>query len=219
MDTCSVAVRVDANIIAHRHERSSSGHAERLVPMIQEVLMEADMDYGEIDLIAVTVGPGTLTGIRVGLSAARGIALTTGVSVIGVSTLDVIAEGARVRRAIDRESSVVVIHNARRDEMFCQIVPPRMAVSPSLPTVVALADAVSLFPTGPVTVVGSGVHLIKDQIIRERPDVTISDAPDFPDASNLTQIGGTLAKLGQLEKWPPEPLYIRTPDARLQAGL
>ena len=112
----------------------------------------------------------------------------------------------------------MVIHNALRDELFCQMVPPGAAVSPYKPITVALADAVSLLPPGPVTVVGSGVHLLKDQIIRERSDVTISDAPDSPDASDLARIGDRIARHGQIEKWRPEPLYIRAPDARRQAG-
>ena len=218
METCSVAVCTDDHVIARRQEYFSNGHAERLVPMIQSVLAEADTGYGEIDLIAVTVGPGKFTGIRVGLSAARGIALTTGASVVGVSTLDVIAEGARKRSSFDRESTIMVIHNALRDELFCQMVPFDAAVSSTPPITVALADAVSLLPAGPVTVVGSGVRLLKDQIICERSDVTISDAPNSPDASDLARIGDRIARLGQIEKWPPKPLYIRAPDARVPAG-
>jgi tRNA threonylcarbamoyladenosine biosynthesis protein TsaB len=218
MDACSVAVCTDDHVIARRHEYFSNGHAEQLMPTIQSVLAEADTGYGEIDLIAVTVGPGKFTGIRVGLSAARGIALTTGVSVVGVSTLDVIAEGARARSSFDRESTIMVIHNAFRDELFCQMVPFGAAVSSTPPFVVALADAVSLLPLGPVTVVGSGVSILKDQIISVRSDVTISDAPNFPDAADLARIGDRIARHGQIEKWPPEPIYIRAPDARVPAG-
>ncbi len=215
---CSVAIRKDEHVVARRHETLSKGHAERIVPMIQSVLTEADVRYGEIDFIAVTVGPGTFTGIRIGLSAARGIALTTGVPVIGVPTLDVIAEGARALGSLDKQSAITVFHDARRDELFCQVFPRVTDDSPSSPSLITLVDALSIIPSGGATVVGSGVSRLKDRIVSERPDVTISDAPNSPDAVHLSSIGTALARRGLTEKWPPEPLYIRAPDARLPAG-
>ena len=83
LEACSVAICETDRVIAHRHEILSKGHAERLVPMIELALADAEMQFQDLDLIAVTVGPGTFTGIRIGLSAARGIALTTGLRIAG----------------------------------------------------------------------------------------------------------------------------------------
>lgn len=212
---CSVAVCDGADVLARGRERLSKGHAEILVPMIRSALSAASTRFDDLDLIAVTVGPGTFAGIRVGLSAARGIALTTGARVAGMTTLAAIAEGARRRRETDERRTIAVLQDARRAELFHQAFPPDDGAAVPGPTVIALADAPSVLPPGPVTVAGNGAELVRDRIVGRRPDVRFSDAPSVPDAVHVARAGLRLAESGGIETDAPQPLYLRAPSARL----
>ena len=212
---CSVAVCDGADLLAHERERLSKGHAEVLVPMIRSALSAASTGFDDLDLIAVTVGPGTFAGIRVGLSAARGIALTTGARIAGMTTLAAVAEGARRWREADEERTIAVLQDARRAELFHQAFPPDGEAAVPEPAVIAVADALSALPPGPVTVAGSGADLVRDRIAGRRPDVRFSDAPSIPDAVHVARVGSRLAESGGVGDDAPRPLYLRAPDARL----
>ena len=91
---CSAAVRLDGNTIARRFEIMERGQSERLMPMVKDLLDETGVAISDLDLIAVTVGPGAFTGLRIGLAAARGLALALGKPCFGVTTTQAVAAGA-----------------------------------------------------------------------------------------------------------------------------
>lgn len=100
LDACSVAIVRDGETLAHLHETMTRGQAERLAPMVREAQQQACIAFAEIDRVAVITGPGSFTGVRVGLSFARALALSIAKPCIGVSTLEALAledgeEGAR----------------------------------------------------------------------------------------------------------------------------
>jgi tRNA threonylcarbamoyladenosine biosynthesis protein TsaB len=100
LDACSVAIVRDGETLAHLHETMTRGQAERLAPMAREAAQQAGVTFPQFDRIAVTTGPGSFTGVRVGLSFARALALALNKPCIGVSTLEALAledgeEGAR----------------------------------------------------------------------------------------------------------------------------
>src|SRR5271166_474729 len=114
LDACSAAV-LDLNrggVIASETLAMTRGHAEALMPLIARVMDQAEVEFGELDRIAVTTGPGSFTGLRVGISAARGIALATGKPAIGLSTL---AGLAAPLIAEDDSTNVVAAIDARHD--------------------------------------------------------------------------------------------------------
>ena len=93
LDACSVAIVREDEVLAHLCEPMARGQAERLAPMAREAAMQAGVRFDHIDRIAVTTGPGSFTGVRVGLSFARALALAIGKPCLGISTLEALALG------------------------------------------------------------------------------------------------------------------------------
>lgn len=102
MGACSVAVydSTEKRVLAEAYEEMERGHAERLAPMLAEVMMAAALEFKQLDRICVTRGPGTFTGLRVGLSMARGLGVSLGIPVVGISSLAAIAASAQGVRAV-----------------------------------------------------------------------------------------------------------------------
>src|SRR6185437_11027158 len=112
--SCSAAVVIDDRPAAQRFVPMERGHAETLLPMIETVLREAALTPAGLDLLAVTIGPGCFTGLRVGLAAARGLALARKVPAIGVPSFDaVVAEEAG-------ERPLFIALESKRAELFLQ---------------------------------------------------------------------------------------------------
>src|SRR5712691_11874920 len=153
LEACSAAV-LDSNrggIVASETIALARGHAEAVMPLIARVMDLADVEFAELDRIAVTTGPGSFTGLRVGISAARGIALAAGKPAIGLSTL---AGFAAPLIAEDDSTHVVAAIDARHDNVYLQVFGTggRTLVAPRIAT---LRDAVRAAMTGPARIVGS----------------------------------------------------------------
>jgi len=111
---CSVAVLEGDSVLAHRSESMARGHVERLAPMVADVLADAGIAPGMLDLIGVTCGPGGFTGARLGAAFARGLALASGCRAVGVSTLEALAFP-------HRPEGVIVAIDGRRGDLFVQV--------------------------------------------------------------------------------------------------
>ena len=96
---CSAALWQDGTVLARHLQPMARGQSEALLPMVAAVMAEAGLAFADLDLLAVTVGPGTFTGIRIGLAAARGLALATGLPLAGIATTEAVAGGHSVARA------------------------------------------------------------------------------------------------------------------------
>ena len=123
LEACSAAVLDTEHVAMSVHESLPKlrGHAEALMPMIARVMDRAGLDFAALDRIAVTTGPGSFTGLRVGLAAARGLALATGKPAIGLSTL---AAYAAPLVAADGTLPVVAAIDARHDRVYVQVFGP-----------------------------------------------------------------------------------------------
>jgi len=206
-DACSAAVAVGPKVRARRFEVLGRGHVERLVAMVTEVMVEARLDFADLDLIAVTVGPGTFTGVRIGLAAARGFALAAGLPVAGFTTLEVLAGGLGEARGAG--AGVIAAMDARRDQIYRQCFgPDRVALDG--PAVVDRRDLA--VPAGDWLAVGSGAVAYAGIA-----GVTLGRGPDLPDAAVLAGLAvERFAGTGvPLPKGLPDPLYLRPPDADL----
>ncbi len=192
---CSVALIENDRVIAARHDVVGRGHAERLVPMIADL-----PDGGRADDILVDVGPGSFTGIRVGIAAARGLALGWGASVRGYSSMALIAAAAF---ADGTSSPLAVLIEGGHGEVFMQ----GFTTSPLEPSdaLASLRPDAALAALAGRTAVGSGVRWLIPL------DSTLSESALLPDASRAHLLPPALTGL------PPRPLYGRAPDAKLPA--
>ncbi|HJU19015.1 MAG TPA: tRNA (adenosine(37)-N6)-threonylcarbamoyltransferase complex dimerization subunit type 1 TsaB, partial [Stellaceae bacterium] len=117
---CSVAVAAGEALLARERVDSPHGQAERLMPLIEQAMEKAGLAAAALDLIAATVGPGSFTGIRVGLAAARGIALATGKPLLGVTGFAAVAAGPAAA-SCPAEGLLLVALESRREDLYVQV--------------------------------------------------------------------------------------------------
>jgi len=208
LDACSAAVLDTGAIIASETKIMTRGHAEALMPLIARVMDRAGVDFRELDRVAVTTGPGSFTGLRVGIAAARGIALATGKPAVGLTTL---AAFAAPHIAADDARPVVSAIDARHDHVYLQLFGGggRTLIAPKI---APLREAVRAAVAGPARVVGSAAELIAAAWPKGEPPPALIDQRGAPDVVWIARLGAA-APNGQE---PPKPLYLRAPDAQPQ---
>src|SRR5262249_12918462 len=121
MGACGAAVLVthgNPRRLVLREERMARGHAEALMPRVAEAMTEAQVDFAELDLIAATLGPGSFTGVRIAIAAARGFALATGAKLWGTDSLAVMARGALASGAVASGEPFAVVVDARGESLY-----------------------------------------------------------------------------------------------------
>jgi len=202
LDTYHAAVTASETVAMTR------GHAEAVMPLIARVMDQAGVEFSQLDRIAVTTGPGSFTGLRVGISAARGIALAAGKPAIGLSTL---AGFAAPHIAEGDSYAVVAAVDARHDHVYLQVFGPggRTVVSPRI---APIRDAVRAAVTGPARIVGSGAELLVAQWPKTEPPPLLVEQLGAPDIGWIARLGAAAAE----GHGPPKPLYLRAPDAQPQ---
>lgn len=206
LGACSAAV-YDAGagrVLAQRFELLERGHAEALVGMVRDVLDESAMSAPAIDRIAVTVGPGTFTGVRIGLSLARGLKLALGTPVCGLTSLEAI--GLNVADNPERRAVASVI-DARRGEFYLAAWSADGAPVVA-PCAVRHEEAARLVAQGSL-VLGTGA----DRLVELGDGFVRARAPDLPDAARIAETAAALTP-GDA---PPRPLYLRPSGAMLPA--
>ncbi len=204
VDACSVALWADGEVLTALSEPMARGHQERLAPMVAETLAAAGLKPTALGRIAVTTGPGSFTGLRVGLAFAKGLALALGRPCIGVGTLEALALGQHA-------AFVAACLDARRGRVYLQaFADGRAVMAPDILDIdVAAARLAELWSGGPAAIVGSGAPLVSDVLTH----ATI-DAAAAPDPAVLARLASARTP-GPM----PRPLYLRAPDAKLPGGL
>ena len=208
LGACSVAVVDGARTLAHRFEAMERGHAEALAPMVEDAMREAGIAFADIARLAVTTGPGTFTGQRVGLAFMRGLRVALKKPLVGVTTLEAMCVAALDEAKADYAAA---IHDARRGEAYLAITSKAGALLP--PTLVALDAAASKIsetvPRASVALAGTAAE-VGAEGLGTRAIVTSIRQPDAL----------WVARLATAAPEPtdaPHPLYLRAPDAKLPA--
>lgn len=206
---CSAAILVDGKVAARRASAMERGQAAALAPMIEAVLKEAALAVPALDLIAVTVGPGAFTGLRIGIAAARGLALAGGVPVVGVTSFAAVA--AAVPDAERCGRTLVVALDSKRTEFFLQAFAPD-GTSLGDGALVAPADLAAWLPSGPVLLAGDAAARIAAAAAGLRP--ALSASAGIPDPADVARLGAAAWRPG-LPPPLPRPLYLRAPDTSM----
>ncbi len=224
MQACSVAVLVkedgaDEHKVHCLREFRERGHAERLMPMIDEVLMLAGLGVRDLDRLAVTTGPGTFTGVRIGVATARGLALALGLPIVAQNSLRVIAAKAFEDASPEPGHLIGVVLDARRDQLYFQLFDHKGAFENRAPQVIFPQQGENFLPADrAITLVGSGCQILGQHISEKRSENICM--PQFnghnpqPDASCLARLALVMIPTDQ----PVTPLYLRPPDAKIQSG-
>jgi tRNA threonylcarbamoyladenosine biosynthesis protein TsaB len=193
---CSAALVRDGAALAVMSEPMERGHAERLAPLVDELMRSAGVAFDSVDRIAVTVGPGSFTGVRVGLSFARGLGLALGKPCVGVSTLEALAgEGAGLRAGV--VGSAADVFFALYDGVDVSVPPGRFTID----------EARALAPEG------AAIHGPAAGVLA-RPGLSIHEM-----AQADPVVIARLAAGRDPQAHPPAPQYLRAPDAKLPGGL
>jgi tRNA threonylcarbamoyladenosine biosynthesis protein TsaB len=212
MGACSAAMLragSTARGLFAREALMARGHAEALMPMIAEVMEEARLDFSALDLIAATTGPGSFTGVRIAVAAARGLALVTPAKLYGIDSLTVMARSAR-STGIAEGAPFAVAVDARRGMLYLGLYDDAGGKLDG-PLLVSPEDAVSLLPDLH-TAVGNGATLLAEAAAQRGRKVQTALPQLQPSAASLAEIalesGETVPTL--------RPLYLRPSDARPQ---
>jgi tRNA threonylcarbamoyladenosine biosynthesis protein TsaB len=214
LGACSAAILDGELVLAHALETMERGHAERLAPMVQEVMSSSATGFDALDRLAVTVGPGTFTGQRVGYAFMRGLRLALGRPLIGITTLAAMAHAAMAQTGA---GAAAVLHDAKRGEVyFLLVTKERVVVADRL---VSLEEAVRTILEfyndfgARLSVAGTAARQALDALQAQGCDCSPSDivAPDALWVARLARIAPEPATV-------PRPLYLRPPDARLPSA-
>jgi tRNA threonylcarbamoyladenosine biosynthesis protein TsaB len=203
LEACSVAIAGGRGGPVLVSEMIGRGHAERLFGMIDAAMQDAGLAFADLDRIAVTVGPGSFTGLRVGIAAARGFALALGRPAVGIGTLDVHAASAR---GLVGARPVLALLDARRDELYGQAFDADGL--PLSAPMIAGADVLRRALIPGMVLAGSGAPMVA-ALVEGAEIVHTLSAPDI--AAVLA-----LAVAAPDPVSPPRPLYLRAPDAKPQ---
>lgn len=206
---CSAAL-YRGGLLAAELQEMRKGHAEALLPIIAALIEKAGVDMAAIDRLAVTHGPGSFTGVRVGLAAMRGLALALDKPLKTYGSFEVMARGAAIKGKMDgeMEGPLLVAVDARRATFYAQgFAADAAPLGP--PQAVDAAGALALVTARPLTIIGSGAAQLCDL----QPHLHRGAAANWPDAAHLAAMAAADADWDALP--PPEPLYLRPPDATL----
>jgi len=183
------------------------GHAEALLPLIERVMARVEGGFASLDRVAVTVGPGSFTGLRVGIAAARAIGVACKVPVIGVSTLAALAAPLILEQ---KPGLVAVAIDARHGNVYFAAFGPDGRAT-SAPRVLPPREAVRSLGAGPVWLAGSGAAQLAIEASAAGTEIEIARENTGLDIVFVAKLG----LLADPALAPPRPLYLKAPDAKL----
>jgi tRNA threonylcarbamoyladenosine biosynthesis protein TsaB len=212
---CSVVAAAGDALLASVRCATTHGQAERLMPLVERAMRQAGLAAAALDLVAVTVGPGSFTGIRVGLAAARGIALATGKPLFGVTGFAAVAAGPALSAAA-ADGALLVALESRREDLYVQLFERptldrsyRPCSAPAAVMPARLADLVGAVADAAPLLIAGDAAARAAAALAGRPEVTIL-AASAPDARGVWQVALARWRHGARAD-AARPLYLRPP--------
>ncbi|TPE49923.1 tRNA (adenosine(37)-N6)-threonylcarbamoyltransferase complex dimerization subunit type 1 TsaB [Amaricoccus solimangrovi] len=195
---CAAALVQGASVRARAAEPMARGQAERLMPLLGELLAGAGAGWGDVGLVAVGTGPGNFTGLRIGVAAARGLALGRGIPAIGVSLFESLAHGHR--------GPALVTLDDRRGGLFARMLRDGLPAGPAIETAAGrLAPDLGPLPAGTLCLGHAAPEVAAELGLRAGNDAALPDAVAIAQVAALRHLRGEAPR--------PAPLYIRRADA------
>lgn len=216
---CAAALWRDGAVLAVRAMALQRGQAEWLLPLVGDVLEEAGVGYADLDRIGVVTGPGTFTGLRIGLAAARGLALATGRPLAGFSSFEAALHATDP--AGRAGATVLCCIESRRDDLYLQPFGPDLAPLAD-PADVLPADlpgwAAATLPPGPLLLAGDAAERTAAALGPWPADLTVHRFTGAAEAAAVARLTAGL-DADALATRPAEPFYLRPPDVTLPSGV
>jgi len=210
---CSAAICVDGVLRARRYDQMTRGQSEVLMPMVEGVFEDAGLEAGDLDLIAVTVGPGAFTGLRIAIATALGLSLASDVRAAGVTTMEALAYGARSESP--QLKTIIVALDSRRDDIYLQVFSDEGQPVGDVEAV-ATDDLTAWYSTiqikSPVTLIGDAADRAVGFFDSGKVPVQRGAASSIPDAGHIAALA-TEKLQAALPMRELRPLYLRPPDA------
>ena len=208
LDACAAGVldSVAGRLIAQESQPMKRGHAEALMPLIARVIEQSGIAFVALDRIAVTTGPGSFTGLRVGLSAARGIALAANKPVVGLTTLTAYAAPLVSENC---EHPIISAIDARHDHVYLQAVSGNGS-SLIRPRLASIEEALGAARFGAPHLVGNAARILADRWPAQEPPPFTVDPQPAPDIAWVAWLGAAVSP----NTAPARPFYLRAPDAK-----
>jgi tRNA threonylcarbamoyladenosine biosynthesis protein TsaB len=202
LGACTAGLWTEGRVIAHDSKMMTQGHAETLMPMIERMMDTAKLTYADLDRIAVTVGPGSFTGLRVGIATARGLAMAAQKPAIGITTTEALAAGVK-----GAETHILSVIDSKRGDVFAQVFDHAGHAQTEIVNIPD-AELSALCGVAPIVVVGDAraraIAVLGAQ-------ARTSSAPDICDIAALAAMAATRTP----DPHGPAPVYVRAPDVTL----
>jgi tRNA threonylcarbamoyladenosine biosynthesis protein TsaB len=216
LGACSAALVTEERVAAHEHRAMLRGQAEELAPMVDAVMRKAGIGFAALDRIAVTTGPGTFTGQRVGLAFARGLGVVLKKPVIGVTTLDVMAEEALAK--VSDAPWAIAVADAKRGEIYlgARTAKGETLIAPELIPFATIAQRIAPLANihGRVVALAGTAAQAAVPLLQAAGLTPIDSLVRQPDAVFVARLAAAAP-----EGPPPKPLYLRAPDAKLPGAV
>jgi tRNA threonylcarbamoyladenosine biosynthesis protein TsaB len=215
LGACSVAITADGATRAHHWVAMPRGHAEALAPMVEQAMAEAGLAFADLDRLAVTTGPGTFTGQRVGLAFMRGLRIALGKPLIGLTTLEVMAAAAEAEA---RTPLIAVLHEAKRGEVYAALYRDRETILPvqvaAYEKIIEGIQSIAVESSGESLAIAGTAGPEAAAWLEARGVAVTLTAIRQPDALWVARLAETATAPSEAAR----PLYLRAPDAKLAAG-
>ena len=212
-DTCAAALVEDGDVLGVRRTAMSRGHAEALVPMVQELARTAGVALTNLDLIGVTRGPGSFTGVRTGIAAARGFAIASGATAIGVSSLQAVARRV-VGGSTVRTDPILCVLETRRADYFAQIFDSGGTANGD-PEIMTAEDLFLLIGSMQPVLAGNAVDRLLSSYQGDPGLLRRDPGSGNPDPVDVAALARTIFEKQGVAQDTLSPLYLRLPEAKI----
>lgn len=213
---CSVAVYENDILLAEKHCDKVNSQAEMLFSLIEDALTDSHLSYEDLDFLAVTTGPGSFTGVRIGLASAQGIITASGITPIGITSLESI--NFRAMEYVRNYDYSVVLMNASRMQLYVQIFDfnGNKTSESEMINYSEFSKYLSKI-NGKIVLIGSGLEFVDEELLQSDKVIAIPRFPN-PEARTTARLAYRKIISGNYTT-NISPLYIRPPDAKIAKSL